>query len=326
MFFMRLLFVSIMAAAGIAWAQWPEAKPEGKPAAKAAEAQESLTFKASASAVRVDVQVWNGRQPVSGLHDGDFVLREEGVVKTVEYFGREAEPLQVVLLLDVSGSMGKLLREMAEVARQALGTLQVQDQVAVALFSRKARIALELTDEKDLAVRVLKEAPMEHGLGAGTSINEAILSVAEYLKGQPPFAGRRAIVVLTDNGGVHYQVPDEKVVRALSEVNAVFNAIVSPGAKAPAAAGPGANPDFTPANVFRIAEETGGEVLRADKAGVRFQEMLEHIRVRYSLGIKAALAPAGTYRRLEVDLSADARRRYPKAEVRARAGYFTAGE
>ena len=52
----------------------------------------------------------------------------------------------------------------------------------------------------------------------------------------------------------------------------------------------GRNPDFTPANVFRIAEQTGGEVLRADKAGVRFQEMLEHIRVRYSLGIKAALA------------------------------------
>lgn len=83
----RAAFVSIMAAAGIAWAQSPEAKPEGKPAAKATKAQESLTFKASASAVRVDVQVWNGRQPVSGLHDGDFVLREEGVVKTVEYFG-----------------------------------------------------------------------------------------------------------------------------------------------------------------------------------------------------------------------------------------------
>ena len=87
-----------MAAAGIAWAQWPEAKPEVKPAAKAAEPQESLTFKASASAVRVDVQVWSGKQPVSGLRDGDFVLREEGVVKAVEYFGREAEPLQVVLV------------------------------------------------------------------------------------------------------------------------------------------------------------------------------------------------------------------------------------
>lgn len=275
--------------------------------------------------VRVDVQVVNGRTPITGLGQGDFIVREEGDVKPVESFGHESEPIQLVLLLDVSGSMGKMLREMAEVAQRALSALQSGDQVAVAVFAGHARITLELTEETRLAVRSLKEAPLERDLPAGTSINEALLDIAAYLHDQPPFPGRRAIVILTDNGGVHYQVPDDKVVRALSDNDTVLNALVSPNARPPKPAAPGTNPDFTPANVFRLVEESGGEVLRADK-GVRFQELLEHLRRRYSLGIKASAGSRGTYRRLEVSLSDEARKKYPKVAVLARSGYFTVGE
>ena len=131
------------------------------------------------------------------------------------------------------------------------------------------------------------------------------------------------MIVLTDNGGVHFRSPDEAVVKSLSDVNVVVNAIVPGGTRPPkAAAGPDVNPDFTPANVFRIAEETGGEVLTSDDAGGRFRELMERIRMRYSLMVKPAESASGTFRRLSVDLGKDARRRYPKAEVRARAGYY----
>lgn len=305
----------------------PQAPVTPKAAAPAQETGEAPTFKAGTTLVRIDVQVVNNKQPLAGLTQADFVLREEGVDRRIEYFGREAEPLQVMLLLDVSGSMGKLLREMAGVAQEALSSLKPEDEVGIAIFSRKAELAQELTSERRLAVVALQDAPLDHELGAGTDINDSILQVTEYFKGLPPFAGRRALVILTDNGGMHYQVPDEKVVRALSEAGLVLNAIVPPGAKPPAAMPKGVdvNPDFTPANVFRLAEETGGEVLRADKAGARFQEMLERIRNRYSLGITASPAPEGTFRRLEVTLSEEARRRYPKAEVRARPGYYALG-
>lgn len=306
----------------------PKAPPAAqKPVAAPSESGDTPTFKAGTALVRIDVQVLNNKQPLSGLTAADFVLNEEGVQRRIEYFGREAEPLQVMLLLDVSGSMGKLLREMAEVAQKALSSLQPDDEVGVALFSRKAQLAQELTAERRLAVVALQDAPMDHDLGAGTDINDCILQVTEYFKGLPPFSGRRALVILTDNGGMHYQVPDEKVIRALTEQSVVLNAIVPPGVKPPGPMpkGDNVNPDFTPANVFRLAEETGGEVLRADKAGARFQEMMERIRSRYSLGITATPAPEGTFRRLDVTLSAEARKRYPKAEVRARPGYYALG-
>ena len=293
-------------------------------AAAASLAQETPTFRSGTALVRVDVQVVEKGQSVTGLKAGDFVLRDEGVVRPIEYFGQETEPVQLVLLLDVSGSMGRVLREMAAVGRKALSTLKSDDQVAVGIFARRSKILTELTEDRELAVRALQEAPLERDMGAGTSINDALLAVAEYLRQQAGWAGRRALVLLTDNGGMHYQTPDEKVLEALAGVDAVLNAIVPAGVKPlkEQAAAPNRNPDFTPANVFRLAEETGGEVLRADKAGERFSELVERVRLRYSLGLKAAGAPAGTFRRLEVELSADAQRRYPKAVVRARAGYF----
>lgn len=292
-------------------------------AAAALSAQENPTFQAGATLVRVDVQVTENRRPVPGLSAADFVLREEGAVRQPEAFGRESEPLQVVLLLDVSGSMGKMLRAMAAVARQALARLTPEDQVAVMLFARRSRVAAELSNDFALAGRALQEAPLERDLGAGTSLNEALLAVAGYLRDLPPFPGRRAVIVLTDNGGVHFQLPDDRVIQSLSAVNAVVNAIVPSGARPPQSPkGPQVNPDFTPADVFRIAADTGGEVLRSEDAGARFREILDRIRLRYSLLLKPAPAPSGAFRRLEVDLTPEARRRYPKAEVRARAGYF----
>ncbi|MBI5084378.1 MAG: VWA domain-containing protein [Acidobacteria bacterium] len=280
------------------------------------------TFRAESSLVPIDAQVVEAGRPLAGLRVEDFILREEGVPRPIVYFGRESEPIQVVLLLDISGSMGPILRDMAASARSALASLRRGDQVAVALFARHARVTLELTPELDLAVRALKEAPLERSLGAGTSINEALLDVAAYLETAPPFSGRRAIVILTDNGGMHYQTPDDKVQRALAGAGAVLNAIVSPSAKPPSAPSPGGNPDFTPADVFSLAARSGGEVLRASKASAPFQLMLERLRLRYSLAIRPSPAPPGTFLRLQLDLSADARRRHPKAEIRARAGYY----
>jgi hypothetical protein len=50
---------------------------------------------------------------------------------------------------------------------------------------------------------------------------------------------------------------------------------------------------------------------------------MERLRLRYTLAFAppAGLAP-GAYRRLTVELAPAARTRYPKAEIRARAGYF----
>lgn len=285
--------------------------------------EEPPTFRSGTALVSVDALVTRNGRPVTGLRADDFVVRDEGVPRPVEAFAHDAAPLQVLLLLDVSGSMGRMLRSAAETGRQALAQLAPHDEVAVFFFARRARLQQELTAEKDLAARALREAAVESGLGAGTSLNDALLAAAAYLEKLPPFPGRRALIVLTDNGGVHYQLPDETVIRALSGVNAVVNAIVPEGTRPPRLPeGPDVNPDFTPANIFHIAGATGGEVIRSNDAGRRLRELVERLRFRYNLMIRPSAAPPGAFRRLSVDLTSEARARAGAAEVRCRAGYY----
>ena len=153
----------------------------------------------------------------------------------------------------------------------------------------------------------------------------AIISAAEYVKKESRPA-RRAVVVVTDNLSLNYKVPDEEVLRALYGADAVLNAILIGRQKRPdpPPAGRELNPDFTPSDVFKLAEETGGEAVEARRPGESFQEMMERIRARYSIHYEAPQAAPGGFRRIRVELAPAARQRYPRAEVRARAGYYAA--
>ena len=56
---------------------------------------------------------------ITGLTAQDFVVREDDRPQPIVYFGREKEPLRLLAVLDVSGSMRKYVEQVATVARQA---------------------------------------------------------------------------------------------------------------------------------------------------------------------------------------------------------------
>lgn len=288
-------------------------------------ATQSPVFRSSSALVRIDTQVLKSGRAVEGLTQADFVVLDEGQPAPIAAFGRDSAPLQVALLFDVSGSMNKVLMQMAAVAGRAMAALKPEDQVGVVVFGRNIVPLLEFTSDMRAAARMVQEAPLEREVGAGTNLNGSILETLRWMAGQPEFPGRRALIVLTDNRGMHYQTPDDKVLRALAGMDVTLNAIVSPGAKPPKAdvKDTGANPDFTPPNVFKLADETGGEVFTADKAGERFVEMMERVRLRYNLAIRPQTGAEGSFRRLEVRLSDEARERLGKVEINARTGYYT---
>ena len=302
-----------------------QAPPAQAPSTPVPPEEPALVFRTGAAFVRVDVQVLDKGRPVPGLTADDFVVFDNGKRQPVETFARESEVLQVLFVLDVSGSMGRILAAMASVAERALDALNPGDEVGVMLYSRNALLSQELTTERRPAVLALRDAPLERDLGAGTSLNEALLEAAAYFRTLPPARGRRALVVLSDNGGINEKTPDDTVLRALAEVNVVLNAIVSKDARPPEPPPPGVtlNPDFTPSDIFRLAVESGGEVLRADKPE-RLREMLDHIRLRYSLGYRAPASEPGAWRSLRVAFSPGAENRLRRAAILARPGYFAA--
>jgi VWFA-related protein len=296
----------------------------GPPTAGAQEASEAPTFRAGVADVKVDAQVVEGNRIVSGLTQDAFQITDEGQPQKIIYFGREAEPLSLVLLLDVSGSMHRWLQRIASTAREAMGYLRAGDKVAIMVFGKRVEVHQDFSDNLAETARQIAGAITDHDVGAGTAINQSVAVAAEYMRKRAGTQGRHAILILTDNLSLSYMFPDQEVIKALYAGDTVLNAIVvgraiRPG---PPRAGVYQNPDFTPADVFKLAEETGGEAVRVDETDISFKDMIERIRTRYSLSYHAPGGTAGSFRHIGVTLTGDAKRRYPLAEVRARHGYY----
>lgn len=317
-------------------AQWRRVEPQQQPQPPPPVAQppkhepqppqpeQGVTFRTGTADVRVDVQAGDKHRLITDLTRADFLVFDEGVQQPIQYFGRESEPLDLMLLLDESGSMRHFLEQIAAAARDALMVLHPGDRAALMLFGRRADLRQELTADFTIIERGLREAAKPQDLGSGTQINPSIIAAAGYLS-KNAGNGRRAVLILTDDEALHYKSPDEDAIRALLVADTVLNGIIVGKGKRPEQPKPGVyvNPDFTPADVFKIAEQTGGESVKAQHAGISFRDMIERIRTRYSIQYRAPQsAAAGSFRHIRVELSSAARQRYPNAWVRARSGYI----
>ena len=293
------------------------------PAAALAQLEQTPTFTSGVSNVRIDVQVTQDNELVTDLTRADFAVFDEGQQQPITYFGREAEPLSLVLLLDVSGSMREYIEQVATVARQSLRYLRPRDRVSIMVFARESRVHLEWTDSMSMVADEIRRAVWDETLGSGTNINDALLAAAKHIDATAGETGRRAVLILTDNMGLNYKSPDQPVIDAMVEADTVVNAIVVGKGERPAPISGGTyrNPDFTTPNVFVISETTGGEAVKADKAGNAFNTMIERIRTRYSLHFNEPAGAAKGFRRVEVRLTPEARTRYPRAQLRHRPGY-----
>ncbi len=285
--------------------------------------------------VRADVQVTEKGQIVAGLTRSDFALFDNGLPTPITDFGEETDPVDLMMLLDVSGSMTPYLREVSHAAGAALGQLMPEDRVGVMIFSKHGKLLNGLTSQRADALTSLHSLTRLPEMAAGTAINASIMDAVKVFEedaaaGKGDARHRRAILILTDNWGLNYRMPDRVVLRSLQEQNISLHAIVVGRVQKPTAAWKEASDelaeelDFSPANVFRLAAETGGEIFTSLGKDSGLAEILSRIRTRYSLYFKPpADVLSGSFRKIRVELTGAAARAKRKAEVRARAGYFT---
>ena len=291
----------------------------------AAKEDEMPIFRTSVALVKVDIQVLDsaGRN-IPNLPEMDFTVFDENQPQQIAHFERESEPLDLLLLLDVSGSMRRSLEELAATTRAALSQLHQGDRVALMLFSRRTETIQPFTDDFHDAQFKILDSIYKQSLGSGTLINESLIAAADYIK-QQRVKARRAILIVTDNEGLNYKSPNKEVVRAISKADAVLNAIVvRQGPKPPAVKPTGyTNPDFAPPDVYGMAAQTGGEALDgAGNVSEVFKRIVAGIRSRYFVQYPAPQADPGAFRHIRVELSPAARGRYPDAVVHAREGYY----
>ncbi len=284
----------------------------------------AATFKTGVSDVRVDVQVTEGEKLIKDLTKADFAVTDEGQPQPIVSFEHGDEPVTLILLLDVSGSMQKFIDEIATEAREALDHLRPGDRVSLMVFAKGTAVAQGFSDNLAETARNIGSAVKSWDVGTSTMINSAVMDAAHYMEKHAGPGGRRAILILTDNLSTSFRLTDGQVIRELNKADTVLNAIIIGRAIRPQPPEPGksSNPDYTPANVYELAEQTGGEWVKAENAGASFKDMIERIRSRYMLAYHEPGASPGTFRHITVTLEEAARKRHPGAELHSRSGYY----
>ena len=308
-------------------------------------AEDEVVFRSDTTLVRLDVQVLDtGRRAITGLEKEAFHLRENGKAVAIKSFAAEAMAIDVLFLIDVSGSMRPHVERMAQAAHRALPGLRSQDRVAIMVFDRLARVRMPFRAAREGA-REFDNLLRGESFDGGTDITRAVLAAARTMQQQARKDARRAIVMLTDDQ-TEFDRNDELVVRSLHSADAVMSVLLVP-AMVPFRGGGGGGGGFPrrggviihgpqiggprvgnartrSAGSAEIARESGGDSMRADDAGA-LDETLERIRQRYALFFSLpAGVHAGEHRSLEVSLDETLRRRYPEASLRYRRTYQAA--
>lgn len=290
-------------------------------------AQDVPRFEARASEVHVDTEVLSADgHVVTGLSAKDFRIFDESVEHRIVACRTDEEGLDLVLLIDTTGSMRLAPLKLAKASRQALGELRSGDRVAVMTFTTSAELLLPFTEDIGLVETSIDRITHYrfHGL---TYIHRSIDDAAQYFLRQPRTGRRRAILIVTDNVGAR-TMSEDRVVRDLWEADAVLTGLVFGPPRLPAALSAGIAVVVTPyllpwahKGMTGIAERTGGATIRADEPGDTFQQTMHRIRSRYSLYYKTPNGVPGAYRRIRVELTAEAQSVHPGARVYARRGY-----
>ncbi|MBP6820955.1 MAG: VWA domain-containing protein [Acidobacteria bacterium] len=132
-------------------------------------------------------------QPITNLKQEDFAIFEDGVKHEVAYFKPVNAPVNLVMLIDLSGSTQKKRKAMIEAANRFIDSLPAGDKVSLVAFTRQYKPLTDFTSDK----KALKEAVKKiNKIGGGTAFYDATWKALDQL-GKLTEA-RKAIVVLTD--------------------------------------------------------------------------------------------------------------------------------
>jgi VWFA-related protein len=132
-------------------------------------------------------------QPLTDLKMEDFVVSEDGVKQDLSHFKPVNAPVNVIMLLDLSGSTKPKRKAMAAAARKFIDTLPAQDKIAFVAFTRRYRALSDFTTDKEALKSVVEQIK---GFDGGTAFYDSMWQALDDL--DKVGDARKAIVVLTD--------------------------------------------------------------------------------------------------------------------------------
>ena len=256
--------------------------------------------------VQVTAVVADRGRFVKGLPVSAFRVLEDGVPQRVTHFSPEGSPLEIVVALDVSGSMADAMPQLKAAVRRFLERLGPKDQATLVAFND----AMFTLARRETAPAARVRAVDRLAPWGGTALYDVIIRALGLVSAQP---GRRVLVVFTDGDDQSSHASLAAVEEAVRGSDTTLFMI---------GLGRGTQIEDLRRNIERLADLSGGRTLfvdRVERLDEPFSEILEELSNQYLLGFESTNpARNGAWRALAVDVPGTG------YSVRARQGYRAA--
>src|SRR5437867_5869318 len=227
---------------------------------------------------------------VKGLPQSAFHVEEDDRPQVITHFASEDVPLELIVAIDISGSMMPAMAKLKSAVKEFLGTVPARDRVTLLGFNDSVfsltRAATDLTERLKAVDRLAS--------WGGTALYDVILRGVDMLGRQ---VGRKAMVVFTDG-------EDEGSHAALSDVEQRLQA--SDVTLYMIGQGRGVTMEPLKKIMEQLSRPTGGRALFTDSIDAlhdAFNDLLSELSQQYLLGYPPSnSARDDTFRKIKVDV------------------------
>lgn len=232
---------------------------------------------------------------IPGLNASDFLILENGVEREIVKVDSTSSPFNLVLLLDVSGSVDNYVDFIRKAARNFVNTVDRNDRVSIILFNDDVNVLSAFTADKGKLSKSLDS----FDAGGATAYYDALAyTLAETLR---PLKGERtAVVILTDGDDNRSFIPFDGLLGAIQESGALIYPLYVPSALIAASTTDGSEVDPLRSRYMTLTSKSDGEgaKLAATSGGIYYPiTQLDQIQKAYDdIVVQLRTAYAITYR------------------------------
>jgi VWFA-related protein len=269
--------------------------------------------------------------PITDLKPEDFQVFEDETKQEVAHFKPVNAPVNLLILLDMSGSTQKKHKTMIESVRKFIDLLPANDKMSIVAFTRRYyRLSTFTSDKAVLKAAVEKISKIQ----GGTAYYDAMVEALKDLNHLGDV--RKAVVVLTDGedesmfGSEPTGFSFQQMLDHAAESDVTVYPIYFSGADTGRAlnmvfAGPRSDWNSERRTQARkqlqaLADQTGGELINApaeENLAAAYARVAEELHTLYSLAYSPdKLKHDGSFRKISVNVSREG------ALAKTRKGYY----
>jgi len=238
---------------------------------------------------------------IGDLSKNDFEVSEAGQTREVLSVEPTTAPFNLVLLLDVSGSVDNYVDYLRKAARNFVNTVNPNDKIAIIIFSEDIKVLSKFTTNKTR----LSQSLDTFDAGGGTAFYDSLAyTLAETLR---PLKGERtAIVVLSDGDDNRSFLPFDALLGSIQESGALIYPLYVPSGLIAASATNDANKTVDPlrsrylaltskaeSEGAKLAQVSGGVYYPVTQIGdlqKAYDDIVLQLRTAYTLTFRSETA------------------------------------